>query len=311
MKGGQSGNILCFIIFYTNFSFIARRYRFLVISSEVMADVYTCEKSNECNGPPPLVVYACGGSIDKGSQKLFAEKLTRHGYVVMILDRPFQFPGPPGPVFNFVLPQDFNSAIEYAKSQTDFEVDSDSIALLGHSYGFSVILGAINEQCGMPFCNNAFVPLNPSVKAALVFGSSLQAVGGPSDGEFIDGLTNQGIPIFLLNGAGDSISFSTDVTTGENVSIGTFDRLEAPKILSIISNLDHFSIADKVFNPDQTPFADDVPSTLSRLEQVARVGDIFNFYLKGAFVGKPQIDFCKRLKKEFTGIVNVCIEDYT
>mmetsp|Transcript_15033 Transcript_15033/g.17805 ORF Transcript_15033/g.17805 Transcript_15033/m.17805 type:complete len:381 (+) Transcript_15033:62-1204(+) len=278
-----------------------------IIPSEVKADVYTCETSNECSGPPPLVVFACGGTIQKGVQKLFAETLTRKGYVVMILDHPFQFG--PGPVFNFAQPQDFNSAIDYAKSQTDFEVDSDSVALLGHSYGFGAIITALNELCSMPFCNNAVVPFNPSVKAVAGFGASLRMVGGGGPDQFIDS-NNQGFPTFILNGAGDSNSFDTDVTTGENFSIGTFDRLDATKILTVVSNLDHFSIADKVINPGENPFFDDVPSTLPRIEQIGRVVDIFNFYLEGVFAGKPQIDVCKGLKKEFTGIVDMCLEEY-
>jgi len=210
--------------------------------AEVTIDIYRCTKNNGFSRNNPLVVFACGGSVPKSAYNTFASGLAEEGYVVVTIEHPVSF-GPGGPPFNFANAVDVQNAISYVENQ-NFSVDTSKIVLMGHSFGSGTVLNAINEVCDFPFCNDPNVPFpqsvtvprHPGIVLAAAYGASLNDRSGG-----FSSLTNLDIPYGIINGAGD-INFFTEIA-GENLTQGSFDRLEPTKVIGTIDNLDHFSIS--------------------------------------------------------------------
>lgn len=116
------------------------------------------------------------------------------------------------------------------------------------------------------------------------------------------------IPFGLVNGAGD-INYLNSVE-GENLTTGTFARLNPTKIIATIENLDHFSISEIVTNPTRG----DTLSTLSREEQIDIVVDSMSFITKQMTKSNPTTNFCNQItdraaEEEGYAIEN-CLEEY-
>ena len=119
------------------------------------------------------------------------------------------------------------------------------------------------------------------------------------------------IPYGIINGDGD-INFFADLN-GENLTTGSFARLNPTKVIATISNLDHFSIADAITSPDRG----DVLSTLPRAQQTEKVVKAVSFWLKMNLKDNPTDDFCNQLQDRGLGeeggvtfLLTDCLEDY-
>ena len=112
----------------------------------------------------------------------------------------------------------------------------------------------------------------------------------------------------LINGAGD-INYHFIELAGENLTQGSFDRLNPTKIIATIDNLDHFSIS-KV---NTSPTRGDILSTLPLEQQIDTVIDSMSFFLKQMLKGKPTKNFCNQITgrgaEEGFEMVD-CMEEY-
>lgn len=150
--------------------------------------------------------------------------------------------------------------------------------------------------CFPPFCTSLeFLPLDAGAKVAAAFGGSLF-----SNGEFSTLLDNKAFPFFLLNGAGDPISFNF-APTGETYGQETYDRLLETKLHAFLKNIDHYSITDIPLPPGRG----DIESTLPREEQVYVAVDAVHFYIKKSLkVNGPGDSFCDNIE-ERGGVADV------
>ena len=113
-----------------------------------------------------------------------------------------------------------------------------------------------------------------------------------------DNTNNANMPFLLLNGSGDSIFL-------DMLSAGTYDRLLPSKTEVIVDNLDHFSIA----NAFQFGGAgdDDIPSTLSRDDQVGLAAEIIMTYISEIYDNEG---ICNEMFDEFDGAIVGCQEEH-
>jgi hypothetical protein len=276
--------------------------------AEVKIDLYQCSNRNTAQ---PLVILACGGGVPKDAYGSFAEGLSAKGYIVSVIEHLIKL-GPTSPPRNFGNAVDIQNTIAYVEGQQAaglLNVDLTQIVLMGHSFGFSTVLNALNEFCPFPFCKNpsvpfppsgVTVPLHPGVVLATAYGASLadQSAGFST-------LKNVGdIPVGIINGAGDINFFTT--RAGENLTQGTFDRLNPTKIIAAIENLDHFSISEIVTNTNRG----DILSTLPREKQIAVVIDAMSFFLKQSLKNNPTTNFCNQIKERLGYSMAACLEEY-
>lgn len=178
-------------------------------------------------------------------------------------------------------------------------------------------MSALSETCGYPFCVfrlfgfipipfvSVTIPLRPGIKIAIGFGSSLRLPSG--NGYFPGADNNNGFPYVIFNGGGDSISFETD-PSGQIFGEGTYDRMEPTKYYTVVENLDHFSISDRI-----TANRTDDWSTLPREEQVDVVAQLVLFMLDELLDGDSEEQYCANLQMfadEAGYNVTRCFEDY-
>ena len=265
--------------------------------TEVKVDIYVpppaCATDDE--KLPKLIVFACGGSVPKEQYSMLATGLSyRNNAVVMVLDRAINFGGER---FNFASSFDIANAIGYAENQTDIELDTSNVVIMGHSYGVNVLIGALNGVCTPPICMTTHpVPLHPNVKVAALYGASLYSVA--MQGMKADWVTtdNNNFPLFIINGARDDIAFSNETTTGEGIDEGTYARLDPTKVVAVVDDLNHFSIANEP-NPDGPGSDLPVPDTLSRQDQVDIIVDIMTYWIETSLEGFKGVnhDICQEL----------------
>jgi Platelet-activating factor acetylhydrolase, isoform II len=278
--------------------------------SEVKIDLYTCNTKRR-KKLLPLIVFACGAGVPKDAYGSFAEGLAANGYVVAVIEHLIKLsPAPAAPALNFGNALDMSNVIAYTETQVKagrLKVDLTQIILMGHSFGSGTILNALNQVCGLPFCKDpnlpipsgVTVPLHPGVILGSGFGGGLH---DPATG--FTNLTNvAGIPFGIVNGAGDSISFTT--AAGENITQASFDRLNPTKIIATIENLDHFSISEVVTNTTRG----DILSTLPREKQIAIVVNAMSFLVQKFVRNNHRNKFCKQLGQQGFAIVG-CLEEY-
>jgi hypothetical protein len=137
------------------------------------------------------------------------------------------------------------------------------------------------------------VTMPKEVKSSFAYGFSLWS---PFAGQWKTVTNTSGGPFsgfMWINGAGDQFSNTPELVNG------TQDRLQAPSASAIISDLDHFSIADRSYSV--TPLEEEVESTLPREEQVAQVAQCIRAWLQNPLgtegysegaVGKALRDMC-------------------
>jgi hypothetical protein len=283
-----------------------------VAKANVKVDVYQCKSGNLANQPAqPLVVFAAGGGVPKDAYGSFAEGLSADGYIVAVIEHPVKF-SPFAPAQNFVNAADFQNTIAYAEAQSAsglWNVDLTKIVLMGHSFGSGTILNALNQVCGFPFCQDpnvpfpsgVTVPLHPGVVLGVAYGASLN----DRSGGFSSLKNVGGIPYGIINGAGD-INYFLQLA-GENLTQGTFNRLNPTKIIATINNLDHFSISEINTSPNRG----DVLSTLPRAVQIAHVVDAMSYFLKQSLKNNPTQNFCNQIGGRTTNYtMAACLEQY-
>ena len=267
--------------------------------AEVKVDIYVpppaCAATAEDDDLPKLIVFACGGSVPKEQYSMLATGLSYRNYaVVMVLDRAVNFGVER---FNFASSFDIANAIGYAENQTDIALDTSTIVIMGHSYGVNVLIGALNGVCTPPICMTPHpVPLHPNIKVAALYGASLYSVA--MQGMQADWVTtdNNDFPLFIINGANDDITFRNDTTTGEGMDEGTYARLDPTKVVAVVDDLNHFSIANEP-NPDGPGLDRPVPDRLSRQDQVDIIVDIMTYWIETSLEGFTGVnhDICQEL----------------
>ena len=107
----------------------------------------------------------------------------------------------------------------------------------------------------------------------------------------------------IVNGEGDINYFSSTELTGENLTTGTFARLNPTKVIATLKNLDHFSISEV----NTAPTRGDIPSTLPLDVQIATVVDAMASFVKENLKPNPD-DFCVVANESLD--VTDCLSEY-
>lgn len=183
-------------------------YTTTISTNNDIADIYFPKQSNHQTQSDsfPIALVLQGANVDKLNYSKFANIVASYGFVVVV---PNHKKSLPQVNFTGLLPE--TSQINAVLSQMEAEnsnpaspisgiINTEKLALLGHSQGGAVGLSAIANICQPILCDGNYNRPDELVAGAF-FGANLRN----QNQKFIP-INNSGIPIALLQGNIDSIA---------------------------------------------------------------------------------------------------------
>ncbi len=252
-------------------------YTTTIAANNDVADIYYPKLTdlNANSDSFPVALLLQGANVDKSDYSNFANTVASYGFVVVVPNHPQSLPE-----FGFtgLLPD--TSQIEAVQAQMVAEnsnsaspitgiVDTQKLALLGHSAGGAVGLSAIADICLPVLCQGDYNRPDELVAGAF-FGANLR---NQNTQEFIP-INNSGIPIALLQGTDDSIALPERAER-------TYEQIQTPpKALVEILGANHYGITNT--NNPVGPIADGNAPTIPQDEAVETVGRWSGLFLRAS-----------------------------
>jgi fermentation-respiration switch protein FrsA (DUF1100 family) len=228
------------------------RYTSTIATNGDPADIYyPIAKSNTCPVEFPIALLMQGALVDKADYADFASQVASYGFIVVVPNHQRTLTAPTGQtvtglfpeprqvndVLNWMVAEDANPDSPIAKI-----IDTDKLGLLGHSFGGSVGLGAIQEEIDVPGISSPDYVQPPELKAGIFYGTSFR---DPVSDTVLP-INNQDIATGLIVGDRDGVikPFSTQAT---------YDLIiNPPKALITVEGANHYGITDRD-NPIREP----------------------------------------------------------
>ncbi len=226
----------------------------------------------------PVALLLQGGRVDKQHYSSYARIVAAYGFIVLVPNHTatFSFPGYSSEGL-FSQMRQITDTLAYAAEQNDNAtsplagiVDTERLVMLGHSYGAACTIGAIQNQCEYPFCEEGETFTRPpELKAAALCGINTKPRGKPFDYKIRE-TDNDGIPLAFINGSIDN-NARYWVTRRSYALIA-----DPPKMLVFINGANHYAMCD--INNPEGPGEDPNDPTLSQsvsVETAARWSALF------------------------------------
>jgi dienelactone hydrolase len=245
-------------------------YNTIVTTNGDSADIYFPTGSSQQKYP--IALFLPGSRVETSQYSQYASIVASYGFTVVVPRRirtlpAFGFTGllPEASQINdvlaFMVAENSNSNSPIAGT-----LDTENLVLLGHSFGGSVGLTAIDNSCIYPVCEGQF-QLPPQLRAAAFFGTSINI----GTGQFIP-IKNHNIPIALLHG---NIDGSIPLQSAQQ----SYNLIqEAPKTLITINGVNHYGITN-VNNPAGARTDPNNP-TLSQTESIETIARWSSLFLQ-------------------------------
>lgn len=219
-----------------------KHYTTTIAADGDLADVYYPVVPDSTADQLPIALVLQGALIDKADYSNYAKAVASYGFVVVVPNNERTTTGPDGqPVTGLLADeQQVNDVLNQMKLEdTDsdspiFEIaDTDTLGLLGHSFGGYAGLTAIQDICDPIVCSGDY-SRPPELKAGVFYGTNVQNPIGT-----FPSIDNQNIPVGLIAGTLDGVS-----DLGEAAS--TYVKVQAvPKALIAVEGANHYSITNE------------------------------------------------------------------
>ena len=235
------------------------------------------QDSRRRNAKLPFALLLQGANVDKSFYKGFASIVASYGFVVVVPNHESNFVIDSG---LFAEEKELNDFLAFMISENATpssplygEIDTDTMLLLGHSYGGVASLYAIQGTCQFPFCVGLKFHRPASLKGGVFYGTNLKGPIGP-----IPELENDGIPIALIQGSRDGLAIPAD---GKE----TFYKIKnPPKAYVTIEGANHYGITDMNNPPGAKPDTN-VP-LVSQKDAVEAIGRWSALFLRAYILGE-------------------------
>ncbi|WP_370616720.1 alpha/beta hydrolase family protein [Mumia sp. Pv 4-285] len=188
-------------------------------------------------GELPVALLMQGAKVHRMHYAEYAKAVAAYGFVVVVpnhkrlvfFDQNY-YPSQKMPAEAIDWMDDENAK---ASSPLAGKIDTDTLVLLGHSFGGAAALGVAEESCGIPFCTTLGYSLPGEVKAASLFGTNNKS---PLFGNTAS-MDNQ-IPVQLVQGATDGMALPADA----EASYGALEN--GPKQIVRVAGVNHYGITN-------------------------------------------------------------------
>ncbi|WP_179076201.1 chlorophyllase [Nostoc sp. C057] len=191
----------------------------------------------------PIALLLQGALVDKSDYSTFANTVARYGFVVVVPNHLRTAISPTGAVTGLIAEQQqVNDVLTYIQTEKSTpsspianSLDPSTLVLLGHSFGGSVGIAAIQGQCFPTLCTGNFTRPK-ELKAGVFYGTNFR-IGQSSGGLPI--IDNDGIPIALVQGNRDGVA---NPANAQETYAGIQDP---PKAFITIPGANHYGITNE------------------------------------------------------------------
>lgn len=227
----------------------------------------------------PIVLMLQGALVDKADYSNYAQIVARYGFVVVVPNNERTITAPDGQTTTGLLAeqQQVNDVLAQMKVENAAPtspifkiVDTETLGLLGHSFGGYAGLAAIQNICDPAVCSGSYTR-PPELKAGIFYGTNFQPQ--PNSGTFPT-IDNQDIPVGLIAGTLDGVS-----DLGEAAS--TYVKIQdPPKALIAVKSANHYGITneDNVTRDPNRP-------TLEQAKATEAIGRWSGLFLRSHLLG--------------------------
>ncbi|MFD1824709.1 MULTISPECIES: alpha/beta hydrolase family protein [Mumia] len=228
-------------------------------SSQVVNDGADVYYPSDAQGELPVALLMQGAQVHRMHYAAYARAVASYGFVVVVpnhkrlvfFDQDY-YPSQkmPAEAIGWMDDENANSSSPLAG-----KIDTDTLVLLGHSFGGAAALGVAEESCGIPFCTTLGYSLPSEVKAASLFGTNNKS---PLFGNSAS-MDNQ-IPVQLVQGTVDGVALPADAET-------SYTKLEnGPKQIVRVAGANHYGITNA-----QNPAGADPDASAQPISQAASI----------------------------------------
>lgn len=221
----------------------------------------------------PIALMLPGALVDPDQYSDFASQVAKYGFVVVVPSNVRSLPefGIEGELAEMGQVTDVLSYMEAAQTDPSSPLmgllDTEKMALLGHSHGGAVALLAIENNCIYPYCTGEF-ERPAAVMAGAFYGVNTY---NPETGEFriVD---NNNIPVALIQGAAEGVATPDE-------GIATYELItDPPKAFITVDGANHFGITNVNNPPGARP--DESAPTISQAESISAIADWTGLFLR-------------------------------
>jgi predicted dienelactone hydrolase len=245
------------------------------------ADVYypVVEGLAKSFGKLPMALFLQGGRVDKQYYSQYAQYVARYGFIIVVPNHISSFTVPGYSATGLFSQQSqIYDVMEFLKQENADTnsplhkmVDTETLVVLGHSYGAACTWEAIQNTCEYSFCPPGQTTFTrpPELKGVIFCGINSKPYGVPGD-TTIRPTHNMGMPMAFINGAIETRAVYQDSI----ISYGMID--DPPKMLVEVKGANHFGMCD-IDNPPG-PGQDTAVPTIDRevsIETYARWSALF------------------------------------
>ncbi len=243
------------------------------------ADIYYPNQSDlvDGTGKLPFALLLQGANVDKSFYSGFARTVASYGFIVVIpnhrstsiiMNGLYAEESEVNEVLSFMIAE--NSREDSPLNQ---RIDTDTMVLLGHSYGGAASLYAIQGSCQLPFCIGFGFHRPDALTGGAFYGPNLKGPIGS-----LPELDNHGLPICLIQGSVDGMA--TPAETEE-----TYNNIkDEPKANVLIQGANHYGITDVNDPPGAKP--DENAQLISQQESIEAIGRNASLFLRHYALGQ-------------------------
>lgn len=251
----------------------------------------------------PLALVLQGALVDKEFYSTYAETIARYGFVVVVPNRTKLFPALNLEGFfpDTSLIRDTLTQMEIENTRLDAPVkdliDTETMVLLGHSFGGAVGLSALAGEC-QPFLCQEPLDLPEAVQGGAFYGTNRAQFNGT-----ILPTPNHGFPIAIVAGSLDGVSTLEETIT-------TYDLIRnSPKTLVVVKGSNHYGITTINNPPGSSP--DPTDPTLDQTIATERIARWSALFLRAEILKDPQASrYLYRTGDRLDSVVTVTSERF-
>ncbi|WP_193199790.1 ScyD/ScyE family protein [Nostoc sp. MG11] len=249
-----------------------KHYRTTIAADGDPADVYYPVLPNSTPDQLPIALMLQGALVDKADYSNYAQAVASYGFVVVVPNNQRTVTAPNGETVTGLLSEQgqVNDVLDQMKVEDAdptsqiFEIaDTETLGLLGHSFGGAVGLGATQDEICIPGICSQDYTIPPELQAGIFYGTSFR---DQQTGKFLP-IDNEGIAVGLIQGSLDGVIPPINSQT-------TYDQiLNPPKVSVTVEGANHYGITNED-NPEREPNRPTLGQT-TITETIARWSGLF------------------------------------